>query len=62
MSVLVIKDGTKQGGGRICAYCLERGEEVKPRELRFARLLPLQDIMSSNATDIVKLNITKSES
>jgi len=26
-------------------------------ELRFARLLPLQDIMPSNATDIVKLNL-----
>jgi hypothetical protein len=31
-------------------------------ELRFARLLPLQNVMSNNATDIVKLNITNSES
>lgn len=31
-------------------------------KLSFARLLPQQDLMPCNATDIVKLNITDSES
>jgi hypothetical protein len=30
MSVLVIKDENKQGGGRIGAYCLETKEDVNP--------------------------------